>query len=83
MTICWSVTEQCYTAAAAAAAATVDAAMYPSQRPTPPVASHPSSLLWTLGQLLVQFIAALLSCLFLYCRICVVIIMSSALANYN
>jgi len=28
-------------------------------------------------------IAALLSCLFLYCRICVVIIVSSALANYK
>jgi len=35
------------------------------------------------GQLLVQFIAALLSCLFLYCRICVVIIVFSALANYK
>ena len=30
-----------------------------------------------------QFIAALLSCRFLYCRICVVIIVSSALANYK
>jgi len=34
-------------------------------------------------QLLVQFIAALLSCLFLYCRICVVITVSSTLANYK
>jgi len=31
----------------------------------------------------VQFIAALLSCLFLYCRICVVITVSSTLANYK
>ena len=30
-----------------------------------------------------QFIAALSSCLFLYCRICVVITVSSALANYK
>jgi len=33
--------------------------------------------------LLVQFIAALLSCLSLYCRICVVITVSSTLANYK